>query len=121
MDTGNKTFENFDEHDLSIVLQQVRRRLTELRYETPDAMFWINALTRMSKWLAASPTLTEQEKEVIRNPPDGLTTGRIRAIKMLRERTGMRLRACQEIVNKWMTDNSIPILSNISGGSNASI
>ncbi len=116
MDTNEKSFDKFDEHDLSLVLQQVRRRLIMIRQDTPDAPFWFSTLVRVGKWLDNSPVLNPQEKNTILNPPDGLTSGRVRAIRMFRERTGMRLRACQDVVNKWMTDNNIPIVLSGSGG-----
>ncbi len=99
---NQKSFDAFDEQDLSLVLIQVARRMLALRPNTPDIGFWHSTIYKASKFLNSFPSLTDEEKNLIINTNGA---GKITAIKKMRERTGMRLRACNDIVKEWVVKN----------------
>jgi hypothetical protein len=97
-----KSFDLFDEQDLSLVLNQVARRMLALRPNTPDIGFWYSTLFRISRFLNSFPALTEEDKQsLLKNRG----AGKIAVIRKLQERTGMRLKPCHEIVKAWMLKN----------------
>lgn len=100
---NKKSFDLFDEQDLSLVLNQVARRMLQLRPNTPDIGFWHTTIFRISKFLNSFPNLTEEEKQIIINAKDG--AGKVAAVRKMRERTGMRLRACHDIIKDWAEKN----------------
>jgi hypothetical protein len=103
----DKLFESFDklnENELAMVLQQVARRMLFLRCTTPDSGFWYDVLMRVGKWLNADPIVNDVEKAILHNPePD--TSGRVRAMRNMRERSGLQLSACKHIVDDWIKHN----------------
>lgn len=103
-----ETFDNFDENDLSMVLKQVARRMMVLRARTEDSTFWFGVLLRVSKWLSQTPVVNTVEQELLIDPPfadNKRMSGRMQAIKHMRERSGMQLTACMHIVDAWVKDN----------------
>jgi hypothetical protein len=106
-----RMFDAMDEADLALVIQQSARRLLTLRAEVPDTAFWFDTLQRITKMLNAVPTVNEKEKQLILHPAPG-TNGRIRAVRNLRERTGMRLKAACEIVETWMKKHNLDVIKN---------
>lgn len=109
----DKLFESFnqlDENELTLVINQVARRMMMLRYDTPDSSFWFGVLMRVSKWLAADPRINETEKDMLLSPPATLsghspTHGRVRAIKNMRDRSGRNMTACMAVIDGWIKDN----------------
>lgn len=99
-----ESFDKLDENELSLVLDQVARRMMMLRTSTPDAAFWYGVLRRVGKWLSTEPVVNEVEKNLLFSPPTNLN-GRTRAIKSMRERSGANMAACIEIVDKWVLDH----------------
>jgi len=97
-----KSFDQMDEQDLAAVLNQVSRRMIVLNVGAPDADFWNNVITRVSKLLSAIPHLTPDEKLVLLS---GHSNVKINVIRSLRQRTGMRLNACKNIIENWMRLN----------------
>lgn len=106
------TFDLLDEKDLSIILEQVSKRALKLRSNTPDSLFWINVLMRFNRWLLSAPTLNDEEKAILVAPTKEGVNAKLQVIKSLRQRSGMRLHACQEIVHTWMQTNAI-IIKNV--------
>jgi hypothetical protein len=103
-----ETFDKLDENELTLIINQVARRMMTLRCATPDTAFWYSVLLRVSKWLATTPFVDETEKKFLINPPfDGETrlSGRVQAMKHMRERSGAQLSACKEIIDVWIKDN----------------
>lgn len=103
----NKLFESFDkldENELTLVINQVARRMIMLRASTPDSTFWYGVLMRVNKWLKTDPHVNEAEKAHLLAPPGSLN-GRTRAIKSMRERSGANMAACMDIVDKWILEN----------------
>lgn len=107
----NKMFESFDkldENELALVLNQVARRMLVLRVSTPDASFWYGVLMRVGKWLQTEPFVNEAEKKFLVDPPfdNGRpVSGRVKAIKSMRERSGAQMSACKEIIDVWIKEN----------------
>lgn len=99
-----ETFDRLDENGLALVLHQVGRRLLVLRCTTPDASFWYSVLMRVNKWLASEPIVNDAEKALLLNPPANVS-GRVRAIRSMRERTGANMSACKEIIDDWIKEN----------------
>ena len=97
-------FDKLDENELTLVINQVARRMIILRATTPDSAFWYGVLMRVNKWLSTEPIVNEKEKELLLNPPTNVS-GRTRAVKSMRERTGANMAACMEIVDAWIKDN----------------
>lgn len=97
-------FDKLDENELRLVINQVARRMMILRATTPDAAFWYGVLMRVNKWLSTTPEVNDEEKELLINPPTAIS-GRARAMKNMRERSGMQLSACKDIVDAWIKDN----------------
>lgn len=102
------SFDRLDENELNLVLNQVARRMLVLRAGVPDATFWFGVLMRVGRWLQTEPVVNEVEKEYLLNPKldnGSPISGRVRAMKNMRERTGANLSACKEIVDLWIKDN----------------
>src|SRR5271157_1749737 len=98
---AKKSFDAFDEADLSIVLTQVARRMVQLRPNTPDVGFWYNTIYKVSKFLNSFPSLNETEKQMlVKSNGNGI----INAIRSMRDRTGMRLKPCHDIVKAWVAN-----------------
>lgn len=97
----NHVFDSFDESDLALILQQVGKRFLILRSAYPDSAFWFSIIQRVIKVLSSSPQLNDEEKNLILNPPEN-GNGNIKAIRSLRDRTGLRLRACKDIIDAWI-------------------
>lgn len=100
-DLLNKSFNEMDIDELTIIINQVGRRILEIRQKAPNVVFWFGLVCRLSKWLNNEPHLNEAEKQLIIGPNPVQVNGRIRAIKHLRERTGMPLRHAATIVDEW--------------------
>ena len=99
-----ESFDQLDENELMLVLNQVGRRMLVLRCESPDSSFWYSVIMRVAKWLSTEPTVNEAEKQVLLSPPTNVS-GRMRAIRSMRERSGRNLTACKDVVDKWIKDN----------------
>lgn len=113
---GNKTFDALDENELNLVLNQVARRMLVLRAGVPDASLWYGVLMRVGKWLRTEPVLNDTEKNFLIDPPldNGKPiSGRIRAIRNMRERSGGNLSACKEIIDAWIKDNFDAVHSSV--------
>jgi len=101
-----KMLDGLDDKDLSYILLQVARRILVSRADSKDCSFWFFVLSRVAKWLDNPPVFTDEERLFLTNPPEGVN-GKIRAIKSIRARTGMRLFEIKTLVETWMTDNNI--------------
>ncbi len=100
-----ETFDKLDENELTLVLNQVGRRMLILRASAPDSSFWYSILMRVNKWLATEPIVNEDEKKLLINEQPSNLNGRTRAIKNMRERSGRNMSACMAVVDKWISDN----------------
>lgn len=109
METLNKFFNEMDESDLALILDEIGKRMLIIRAGTPSAPFWFGVLCRISRWLNNAPSLNEAEKSLVRGPwPDGVN-GKIRAMINLRVRTGIRLTHSKQIVEQWIKENNLPL------------
>ncbi len=107
MENKDKSLENFDqldENELALVLNQIGRRMLVLRSDVPDSAFWYGVLMRVNKWLATQPFVNDAEKQLLVNPPSNVS-GRVRAIKSMRERSGRNMYSCMAVVDKWIKEN----------------
>jgi len=100
----SETFDELDENELAIVLTQVARRMSVLRCTTPDMLFWHSVIMRVNKWLSTEPVLNHVEKEFLLSPPAN-TSGRLRAMRSMRDRSGMQINACKEVIDAWIKIN----------------
>lgn len=103
-----ETFDKLDENECALVINQVARRMMVLRCNVPDASFWYSTLLRIARWLSTTPTINEVEKEMLIDPPfveEKRTSGRVQAMKHMRERSGTQLSACMKIVDAWVENN----------------
>ena len=99
------TLNSFDENQLGMLLHQIGRRMLILRATTPDSAFWYSVLMRVNKWLSTTPILDDEEKTLLCTEPGPGVSQRIRAVRHLRDRTGMRLHACLDLVDDWISNN----------------
>lgn len=104
LDLSLETFDNLDEDQLRLVINQVARRMLILRCTTPDVAFWHSALMRVNKWLGSTPAVNEIEEKYLTSPAEN-TSGRVRAIRHMRERSGMQMAAVKEIIDAWIKEN----------------
>lgn len=104
MDKLLENFDQLDENQLALVLNQVGRRMLNLRFDSPDSTFWYGVLMRVNKWLSTQPSVNEAEKQLLFNPPTNVS-GRIRAIKSMRDRSGRNMTACMHVIDKWIGEN----------------
>jgi hypothetical protein len=101
-----ENIEQLNEHQLAEIIHSVGKRMLVLRVEDKDSPFWFDVLMRVNKVLKATPMLNEvEQKLILHSPPE--VNGTISAVRSLRERSGMRLRACYDIVEKWKRENAI--------------
>lgn len=99
-----QNFDQLDENQLVMVLNQVARRMLILRQDTLDSPFWYSVIMRVSKWLTTAPVMTETEKQLLINPPE-TSTGRMKAIRSMRARTGSNITVCRDIIDDWIKNN----------------
>ena len=95
----NQTFDQMDESELALVLDQVSRRIMNMRSERCDSFFWGITLNRIGRWVISSPALTMNEKKLI------VCGKRIQAIRLLKERTGTKMSFARDIVDSWIFEN----------------
>lgn len=100
------SFDRMNEHDLADILDWTGRRMLVLRKSVQDTPFWCNVLKRVGKVLRASPELTDEEKQILANPSTQMDSRtRLTVVKSMRSRTGLHLKPCYDIINKWILDN----------------
>jgi len=104
LDKMFETFDKLDENELTIVINQVARRMMLLRCTTPDVAFWYEVLMRVNRWLSTDPAINDNEKNLLVSPPTGVS-GRAQATISMRKRSGMQLSACKNIIDAWIKDN----------------
>lgn len=97
-------FDKLDENELAMVINQISRRMAVLRCTSPDIAFWHGVLMRVCKWLATEPVVNESEKKLLIDPPTNVS-GRTRAVKNMRERSGMNMSTCMGIIDAFIHDN----------------
>lgn len=103
----DKTFDHFDENDLSLTIRQIARRMVLLKQDIPDIGFMYDTMINFSKIIEGG-TMNDEEKNLILNPPPG-SDGVAKAIVALKNRLGMRVHAAKNVVDRWIKHNNIKV------------